>query len=183
LHAPTGIGPEHRVSTKSSARLSRNNTERTLVLHTGTSPSNDYVSVARAAIELVAQGRPLERDQLVACMYGQPLDPIDYSVFVGPPRDWVMPPLLWSDGPRFQTRTSNLSLSREQIIKALYFTALARHRKLNAYYDYGSMGAEQRSALREKFERYSHELFGTEFYGDETEIDEAVSGKRDHEST
>lgn len=153
---------------------------RTAVFHSFLDPASNYQLIADAALALAARGEAITRESLVQHVYGTPLSPIDFTIFFGPPRNHPMPQLLEDRSARFYSATPTFGLTREQIVTAIYYTALGRATPFDDYKDYTAMSGAQRESLRERYTRSTHQgLLGSALYQEEYDFSRAMGWKKD----
>ncbi len=152
---------------KQVEQVTGHNQGRLLLFFTGTTPFEDYVRIAQRAIELQSQGAPITRETLIRSLYKSNVSPIDYALYFGFPRDKIMPPLLWGRSTRFYTANPSLSITNEQILGAIYYTALSRRKIKDEYLQYESFLSEkQRELLTEWYQSNLERLLGPELIED-----------------
>ena len=152
---------------KQVEQVTSHNRERLLLFFTGTTPIDDYVRLTQRAIELHSQGIPITKEALIRELYKSDISPIDYALYFGFPRDKIMPPMLWGRSTRFYTANPSLSITNEQILQAIYYTALSRRKVKDEYLQYETLLSEkQRELLTEWYLSNRERLLGPELIED-----------------
>lgn len=142
--------------------LKINNSKRNLIIYNGLSPSEDYLLLEKLGHKLRLQNIEITKENLVQSIYGTPISSIDFSIWYGYPRDKIIPPLLWEDGPRFFTKNPTLSLNNAQIKKTIYYSALTKKSYKDNYFSHSFSKIEKQEKQIEILTEES--VLGQDYY-------------------
>lgn len=142
--------------------LHREQAKNKFIIYNGLSPSDDYLLLENYANNLRKQHFEITKELLIQKIYKTNLSKIDFSIWYGYPRDKIIPPLLWEDGPKFFIRNPTLSLHPTQIKKAIYYCAVTKYSIKDDYYNHNftdEIKRHEREAILSE-----ESILGPEFY-------------------
>jgi len=142
--------------------LHRKQAKNKFIIYNGLSPSDDYLLLENYANNLRKQHFDITKELLIQKIYKTNLTKIDFSIWYGYPRDKIIPPLLWEDGPKFFVRNPTLSLQPVQIKKAIYFCAVTKYSIKDDYYNHNFTDEFKRNERESILSEES--ILGPEFY-------------------
>ncbi len=164
----TEVGfPEALNIFKQVEQITQHHRDHLLLFFTGTTPFDDYIRIAQRGFKLHSRGTAITREALTRELYKSNVSPIDYALYFGFPRDKILPPLLWGRSTRFYTANPSLSITNEQILRAIYYTALSRKKIKDEYLQYEQILSEkQLELLTEWYVSNQNRLLGPELIED-----------------
>ena len=109
----------------------KNNSRRRIFIHTGKSINEDPLELARIINKKFIKFPTSE--EIILELYKYPLRKVNLTIWYGQPRDKLFPLLIIENSARFYMENPSLSLTREQLVNALYSTILLNHTHLDRF--------------------------------------------------